>query len=345
MSPWPMLMRVASQGGNKGRLSVLIFHRVVSETDPLLNWDPDAATFTQLMVWAKECFTILPLDEAVRRLSERSLPPRAASITFDDGYADNYYVARPILESLGLTATFFISTGYLNGGIMWNDMVIEAIRNCRTSHLDLSSIGQGIHDLSTAASVRYSISEVLRGIKHLTPSQREESVSDILAITDTIPRNDLMMTSDQVIAMRQAGMQIGAHTITHPILANLESKAVCDEVAGSKRFLEDLLQERISLFAYPNGKPDLDYRVSDVEIIRDLGFDAAVTTAWGVADDTTDPLQIPRFTPWDRTRFQFGARLFQLHLRNRAYQSRQNASQRNSAPATSEPATSGYPAL
>jgi len=326
MSPWPLLMRTVSQGGSKGRLSILIFHRVLSEIDPVLNWDPDAATFSQLMVWAKKCFNILPLDDAVRRLSERSLPPRAASITFDDGYADNFYIARPILESLGLTATFFISTGYLNGGIMWNDKVIEAIRHCRTSHLDLSSIGLGNHELSTAASVRQCISEVLRNIKHLKPSQRNESVSKILTITDTIPRADLMMTSDQVIAMRQAGMQIGAHTVSHPILANIESKAVWDEVANSKCFLEALLQERIGLFAYPNGKPDLDYRMSDVEIIRKLGFDAAVTTAWGVADDATDPMQIPRFTPWDRTCFRFCARLFQMHLRNEAHRSGQKAS-------------------
>ncbi len=326
MNPWPLLMRTVSQGGNKGRLSVFLFHRVLSEPDPLVNWDPDAATFNELMGWVKLCFNVLPLDQAVRRLSERSLPSRAASITFDDGYADNFQIARPILESHGLTATFFIATGYLDGGTMWNDRVIEAIRHCRTSNLDLSSMGLGIHDLSTVASVRQSISEILRSIKHLQPSQRDRSVSNILAITETNPRSDLMMTSDQVIAMRQAGMQIGAHTVNHPILANLESKAACDEVADSKCFLEDLLKERIGLFAYPNGKPDLDYRMSDVETIRDLGFDAAVTTAWGVADDTTDPMQIPRFTPWDRTRFRFGARLFQMHLRNKAHHSGQKAS-------------------
>ena len=326
MTPWPLLMRTVSPGGCKGRLSVFIFHRVLREPDALLNWDPDAAHFRKLMVWVAECFNVLPLDEAARRLSDRSLPPRAASITFDDGYADNFHIARPILESLGLTATFFIATGYLNGGVMWNDKVIEAIRRCRKSHLDLSSMGLGVLDLSTVVSVRRSIAEVLSNIKYLKSSQREEFASNILAITDTFPRNDLMITSDQVIAMRQAGMQIGAHTITHPILANLESKAVFDEAADSKRFLEDLLQERISLFAYPNGRPDLDYRMSDVEIIRKIGFDAAVTTAWGVADDTTDPMQIPRFTPWDRTRFRFGARLFHLHLRNKANHSGQNAS-------------------
>lgn len=345
MNPWPLLMRTVSQGGNKGRLSIFIFHRVLRKPDRLLNWDPDAAGFKELMTWIMECFNVLPLDESVRRLSERSLPPRAASITFDDGYADNFHVARPILESLGLTATFFISTGYLNGGIMWNDKVIESIRHCRMSHLDLSSMGLGILDLTTVASIRHSISEVLRNIKHLTPSQRDESVSNILTVTNTIPPNDLMMTSDQVIAMRKSGMQIGAHTVTHPILANLDSKAVGDEVSESKRFLEDLLQERIGLFAYPNGKPDLDYRMTDVEIVRKLGFDAAVTTAWGVADETTDPMQIPRFTPWDRTRFHFCARLFQLHFRNRAHQAHQNASQRNSTSTFSNPAGSGSPDL
>jgi len=319
-------MRTVSPGGNEGRLSVFIFHRVLSESDPLFNGDPDAASFRQLMRWIKECFNVLPLDAAVRHLSERSLPVRAASITFDDGYVDNFHIARPILESLGLTATFFIATGYLNGGIMWNDSVIEAIRHCKKSRLDLSSMGLGVLDLSTVASTRRSISELLNDIKYLDSLRRDEFVSNIVAITDTIPRNDLMMTSDQIIAMRQAGMQIGAHTVTHPILANLESKLVFDEVADSKRFLENLLQEQIGLFAYPNGKPDQDYRMSDVKIIRNMGFDAAVTTAWGVADDTTDPMQIPRFTPWDRTRFQFCARLFGLHLRNVAHRPVQNAS-------------------
>jgi len=121
-------------------------------------------------------------------------------------------------------------------------------------------------------------------------------------------------------------MQIGAHTVSHPILANLDPKAVYDEVADSKSFLEALLQERIGLFAYPNGKPDLDYRMSDVEIVQGLGFDAAVTTAWGIADEKTDPMQLPRFTPWDHTRFRFGARLFHLHLRNKANHSGQYAS-------------------
>jgi hypothetical protein len=72
--------------------------------------------------------------------------------------------------------------------------------------------------------------------------------------------------------------------------------------------LEQLLGERVGLFAYPNGKPGTDYSPESVQIVRELGFDAAVSTTWGAARSGTDPFQIPRFTPWDRSKLRFGAR-------------------------------------
>ncbi len=83
--------------------------------------------------------------------------------------------------------------------------------------------------------------------------------------------------------MRRAGMLIGAHTVTHPILAKLEPSDVRKEISGSKQFLESILEEEINLFAYPNGRPDLDFQMKDAAIVKELGFKAAVTTAWGVA--------------------------------------------------------------
>jgi hypothetical protein len=69
------------------------------------------------------------------------------------------------------------------------------------------------------------------------------------------------------------------------------------------------LGERVGLFAYPNGKPGEDYDERAVALARDLGFDAAVTTARGAASARTDPYQIPRFTPWDHTAWRFGMRM------------------------------------
>ena len=109
--------------------------------------------------------------------------------------------------------------------------------------------------------------------------------------------------------MRQAGMQIGAHTVSHPILARLTDEQARTEIGDSKRFLEKLLGERITVFAYPNGKAGEDYLPQSVEVVRDLGFDAAVSTDWGASRKDDDPLQIKRFTPWDKTRLRFGVRL------------------------------------
>ena len=80
------------------RLSVLAYHRVLAERDPLLPGEPDAAEFEHRMRWVKANFAVLPLGEAVRELRERRLPRRSLSITFDDGYADNFTNAAPLLR-------------------------------------------------------------------------------------------------------------------------------------------------------------------------------------------------------------------------------------------------------
>jgi peptidoglycan/xylan/chitin deacetylase (PgdA/CDA1 family) len=105
-------------------------------------------------------------------------------------------------------------------------------------------------------------------------------------------------------------MQIGAHTVSHPILAKLDARHAADEIGRSRDVLQTLLGERVSLFAYPNGKPGTDYLPAvHPAIVRELGFDAAVSTRWAAARRTDDVFQIPRFTPWDRDRLKFGARL------------------------------------
>ena len=308
--------RMLSPGGRKGRLSILIFHRVLARRDAIINWDRDALEFERAIAWLKAWFNILPLDEAIVRLQDRSLPARAAAITFDDGYADNCTVAMPILQSHGLTATFFIATGYLDGGRMWNDTVVEAVRRCRTANLDLSAEGLGRYELGSPAAIREAIISILNKVKYRDPRERLKTVDYVASVAGGVLPSDLMLTSEQVKMMRRAGMSIGAHTVTHPIIGRLGPDEVRAEIAGSKEFLESLLQERVGLFAYPNGRPTLDYRREDAEAIRSLGFDAAVTTASGVADADSDLMQLPRFTPWDRTRLRFGVRLFRNILQN-----------------------------
>lgn len=307
----PVLSRL-SPAGPRARLSTLIFHRVLPEADPLFPGEVDAVRFDALCRWVAAWFNVLPLDEAVQRLSERRLPERALAITFDDGYADNREVALPILQRHHLTATFFIATGFIDGGRMWNDSVIEAVRHCQATSIDLSALGVeglAVLPLPDHAARRAAIDAILDRIKYRPIAERLQLAQRIAELAQVRPSDTLMMTADQVRELHRAGMQIGAHTVSHPILATLSDDEACTEIGTSKRWLEDLLQQRVGLFAYPNGRPGRDFNERSVTLAREAGFDAAVTTAKGVADADTDLYRVPRFTPWDGTRLRFGLRM------------------------------------
>jgi peptidoglycan/xylan/chitin deacetylase (PgdA/CDA1 family) len=288
-----------SPAGSNGRLSILIYHRVLAEQDPLFPHEATTDTFDAQMSRLKAAFNVLPLSEVIMRLNTGTLPARAACITFDDGYADNATIALPILQRHGLTATFFIATAYLNGGRMFNDTVIEAIRSTRHDILNLTELGLGQHDTASHEAKARAISQILPIVKHLPLGEREEKVTRLceLAVCGPLPDN-LMMTTDQLKSLYTAGMGIGGHTARHPILAKLNEVEVRKEIAEGKEFLEATTGERIRFFAYPNGKPGIDYLPEQASIVRDMGFDAAVSTHWGAASRNSDIYQLPRFTPW-----------------------------------------------
>jgi peptidoglycan/xylan/chitin deacetylase (PgdA/CDA1 family) len=321
MSALRLALRALSPAGAGARLNVLIFHRVHAQPDEMFPDEMHAARFDALLGWVRQWFQVLPLDEAIRRLQEGSLPAAAAALTFDDGYADNHDVALPLLQRHGLPCSFFVATGFLDGGRMWNDTLIEALRRSALPRLDLRGLqdaqGQelGWQDLGDMAGRRAAFARLIERVKYLAPEARQECVDDIARRAEVLLPNDLMMTSAQVRALHQAGMQIGAHTVSHPILAKVDLQRAADEISRSRDTLQQIVDDRVGLFAYPNGKPGLDYR-PDVHppLVRDLGFDAAVSTRWAAARRGQDLFQIPRFTPWDLGRWPFGLRL----LRNMA---------------------------
>jgi peptidoglycan/xylan/chitin deacetylase (PgdA/CDA1 family) len=306
------LLGLASPAGARGRLSVLVLHRVVLAEDPLFLETMVAERFDELCRWLKSLFNVLPLDEAAQRLRSDTLPPRALAITFDDGYADNCTVAMPILVRHGLPATFFVATGFVGNGLMWNDAIIESLRASRLQEFDaadlIPALGRPLpmHD---ALQRRRACEALIAQVKYLEPGPRQLLVDRIVERAGARAPAGLMMSEQQIVEMRRAGMQIGAHTVTHPILASLPLDEARREMQHSQRWLQDLLGERVGLFAYPNGKPGEDYDERSVMLAREIGFDAAVTTVRGAATRRSDPFQLPRFTPWDRTRLRFGARM------------------------------------
>jgi peptidoglycan/xylan/chitin deacetylase (PgdA/CDA1 family) len=311
------LLRIFSPGGQRGRLSILIYHRVLPRVDPLFPEAGDAESFDQQMGLLADCFRVIPLADAIRGLRSGNLPSRAACVTFDDGYADNAEIALPILKKHGIPATFFVSSGVLDGGRMWNDTVIELIRGAPGDLLDLGTLDLGSFPIGTIIQRRDTIDKLIRGLKHLPPESRQSRIDQMHSVIPVNPPGNLMMTSEQVRLLHRAGMEIGGHTVLHPILASTEKSAARTEIANGKEMLEGIIRAPVHFFAYPNGKPERDYLPEHVAMVRELGFEAAVSTAHGAARPGDDLYQLPRFTPWDRggqSRFVF--RMIQNMLRN-----------------------------
>ena len=291
------------------RLLILIYHRVLQQRDELYPGIPTAVDFTWQIGLIARHASPLPLHEAVTRLRNGRLPARAVTVTFDDGYADNVSVAAPILRSAGVPATFFVATGFLDSGRMWNDTIIESVRRCEFGSIDLNGIGLGAASLDGPGSRRILADRIIASIKHCAPAERSAAAQLVATASGVSLPDDLMMRSTDVRDLAAGGMEIGAHTVSHPILRALDRDSAASEISTSRQRLESLTGRAVRFFAYPNGRPGDDYTEEHVRIVRDLGFEAALSTRRGVAHRGSDPFQLPRFTPWDRSPARFLARL------------------------------------
>ena len=303
-------------GGLSGKkLTVLIFHRILPHKDPYQVEEIDAKWFDELVGYLKEIFAIVPLSEALDMVAEDRLISRSLSITFDDGYADNFEVALPILKRQRVCATFFISTGFSDGRIMWNDKVLQIMRTSSVDFLKLADLGLPDCRLDDISSRYRSALKIIDALKYHRPEDRDEVIDRIAAIAGVGEYEPIMMRDSQIKSLFEQGMEIGAHTVNHPILARLNEDEARSEIIESKRFLENLLGVKIRMFAYPNGKYGSDYTDRDVRIVRNAGFDYALTTHWGTVNKNSDFAQLPRFTPWDRDKRKFVMRLLINYLR------------------------------
>lgn len=291
------------------RLLILIYHRVRARPDPMFPGEVDAARFEWQMALIRRYCTPVPLADGVEGMRRGRLPPRAVAVTFDDGYSDNALVALPILQRYQIAATFFIATGFLDGGRMWNDSIIESIRRTRLKSIELTDFGLSRVRLGSAI-VRGQLAErLIGGLKHLPPGVRQQRTDELAARAAVDLPRDLMMTSGQVQSLAAAGMQIGAHTVTHPILRLLPDDAARAEIEDGRRTLAAITGAAITAFAYPNGRPGEDYSERDRRLVESLGFHLALSTRWGAATSASDIFQLPRFTPWDRGQAQWLTRL------------------------------------
>ncbi len=283
---------------SKDKLSVFLFHKVPAHADTLLPGDITQAGFERVLDQVVSQFRVLPLEDAVSRLQSGRLPRRAACITFDDGYADWMVGALPALRQRNLHATFFITTGQFGGLPLWHERIQAAVRALPGPVLNIGMPALGQPSLATLADRQALVVQLEQAFKYLTLAAREQALLRLEAAAGAQPGALPRMSEAQLRDLHSQGFGVGGHTINHPILDYCNEQELVHEVAGVREQLQGIVGGSIAGFAYPNGRPHADFSRHHVEAVRRAGYAYAVTTHWGVANPTTSPFQIPRFTPW-----------------------------------------------
>ncbi len=273
-------------------LTVLAYHRVMP-TDALEGYpfDPELisatpAQFEWQMRYVRQHLRPVSLRDVTRHLDGQiPLPPRAVAVTFDDGFADTYRYAFPVLKRFSIPATIFPATGYIDSGEpFWFELAAYLAFNVPPKALEIP--GRGAFPTGGSQKDRQqSLQQLHEILKSLPNAGRTKIISSWTRrfapeIAHGALRHSGPLSWQQVREMAEAGVEFGSHTVTHPNLTQLSDAELDWELAESKRVLEERLQRPIETLAYPIGTTAaFDARV--IAATERHGFKLGVTYVTG----------------------------------------------------------------
>lgn len=269
-------------------LRILAYHRVMPLPDPriydfdleLISTPPER--FREQMQLLKQRFRPMRLTDVAAALDAGdALPPDAVVVTFDDGYDDNYRIAYPILQELGIPATFFVSTGHIDTGRPFAyDWLVRMILLTTATRLMLPELDMDLPMPETRAERRALAGRVLLSMKNIGALEQSAMIARLehewqMPSEAVRPSACRPMTWAQLREMHAAGFEIGSHGVHHRMLAKLPPDEMENEVRQSRATLERELGPATMLMSYPvGGDRAFDQRV--IEATTAAGFQLAV---------------------------------------------------------------------
>ncbi len=285
----------------ESRLVVLMYHRVLPENDSRANTEepgmmvtPD--TFRMHLQLINQYFDVLSLSQWIKRKhSGEPLPARCCAITFDDGWADNYEFAYPILREFNLPATIFLVSDMIGKNqLFWPERLARLLTaialTCpeQWNHPSLAWIKNKAlsYKFTTIPPDQEQLSEIINQAKELQDDEIHSRINtieaDLQLNTKTLPS---LLSWQQMAEMSESGLiEAGSHTCRHIRLdAEQDEETLKQEIIQSKAQIEKQLGQSVDAFCYPNG----DYSPRAVELVKQ-NYQCAVTTSKGWNTTNTD---------------------------------------------------------
>jgi peptidoglycan/xylan/chitin deacetylase (PgdA/CDA1 family) len=310
---------------------ILMYHRVAElEIDP---WSLSVTPshFAEHLEVLQKHYHPLSLPQLVEALRENKLPDRAVVVTFDDGYADNFYNAKPLLEKYNIPATFFISTGSIgqNREFWWDELERLLLQPRKLPEKLSLNIDGKIYQWNLDQATNYTEQDYQRDrtckaweakpgsrlffyysiwqiLRPLLEKERQRILDEILewSVAEPTPRaTHRSLLPKELSALAEGELvEIGAHTVTHPFLSVQSTALQRDEIKQSKIDLEEMLHRPVSSFSYPFG----DRSAETIEIVKNCGFNCTCSTDQDIIWQKSDHFQLPRFDAenWDKKQFE-----------------------------------------
>lgn len=268
---------------NRGNALILTYHRFSREKAEA---KISAGEFEAHLEYLKKHHTVLPLAETLHLLNNRkSLPPNTVSITIDDGYADAFEIAFPLLRKFGFPATVYAITDFLDRKCwLWTDFMRYVLLNTQHNSIEISFSENEIvkADLTDKSSRRETASRLNSLLKKMPNEQKEAKIKEIaeilnVEIPEFPPAEWAAITWEQARQMDAENVRIESHTVTHPILTNISAENLDFEMQMSKKRLEEVLERPVEHFCYPNGS----FNKAVEKAVEKAGYKSATTTNYG----------------------------------------------------------------
>jgi peptidoglycan/xylan/chitin deacetylase (PgdA/CDA1 family) len=314
---------------------ILSYHRIADAAPDPWNVAVSPAHFEEHLEVIRRFGQPIRLSQLTNRLEEGKSVKGTVALTFDDGYADNYSNAYPLLKKYDIPVTIFVVSGAIDArrAFWWEELSALLLRpSCLPAVLELPIRGN-IHRIELADAAVHSEADRQRdmtfSIWHAKPGTRlhfhrelwallqqltaaEQAVAlahlqEWASLSGTAPVQPLTMSAQQVRQLAAEGLvDIGGHTATHARLPCHDEDYQRNEVETDKATLEEIIGMPVTSFAYPHG----DHCPTTLRLVQAAGYERACSGAWGRVRSRTNPFLLPRYEVSNCDGKQFARRFF-----------------------------------
>ena len=297
-----------------GSPAIVTYHGIMPQGYNMIDPDLDgslvtAESFRRQIRLLKKSYNVISPEQFLGWIdSNQELPPRAVLLTCDDDLRNTLTEMVPILQEHGLSCLFFVTGASLGevSSMLWYEQLYLMFLATKKRVVNLDNVRPGSRDRALTQEEKRALWWNL--VKHLskyeaTPRQdmieevrRQLSLPDdwgVHLLSDPLRRRFLMLNVTELRALVRAGMGVGAHTLTHPVLSQISPEAAWKEISGSRCQLERLIGKPVWALAYPFGD-SVCVTAREQEMAERAGFRCAFLNVGGGFGAPTPRFALPR---------------------------------------------------